>query len=84
MIAFNSTGIEFALVALFIVLTIEQLKALGDAFPVWTGALAAGIAMLVVPPAHQLMAGIAIVTLVLLFHYRRHRNRIVREEISHD
>jgi hypothetical protein len=40
--------------------------------------------MLVVPPAHQLMAGIAIVTLVLLFHYRRHRNRIVREEISHD
>lgn len=32
-VAFNSTGIEFALVALFIVLTIEQYKALGEAFP---------------------------------------------------
>lgn len=73
LVAFNSTGIEFALVALFIVLTIEQFKALGDAFPIWSGALAAGIAMLLVPPAHQLIAGIAIVTAVLLGHYRKHR-----------
>ncbi|MDR9425455.1 MAG: AzlC family ABC transporter permease [Marinobacter sp.] len=72
LVAFNSTGIEFALVALFIVLTIEQFKALGDTFPIWSGALAAGIAMLLVPPAHQLIAGIAIVTAVLLGHYRKH------------
>lgn len=84
MVAFNSTGIEFALVALFIVLTIEQFKALGDAFPIWSGALAAGVAMLLVPPAHQLIAGITIVTLVLLVHYRQHRTAIVSEETSHE
>ena len=83
-VAFNSTGIEFALVALFIVLTIEQFKALGDAFPIWSGAAAAGVAMLLIPPAHQLIAGIAIVTLVLLAHYRQHRTAIIREETSHD
>ncbi|GHD47364.1 4-azaleucine resistance probable transporter AzlC [Marinobacter persicus] len=84
MVAFNSTGIEFALVALFIVLTIEQFKALGDSFPIWSGALAAGLAMLLVPPAHQLIAGIAIVTLVLLLHYRHHRNALIKTEASHD
>lgn len=73
LVDFDSTGIEFALVALFIVLTIEQFKALGNAFPLWTGAFAAGLAMLLVPPAHQLIAGIAIVTGVLLWHYRTQR-----------
>ena len=84
MVAFNSTGIEFALVALFIVLTIEQFKALRDAFPIWSGALAAGLAMAVVPPTHQLIAGIAIVTVVLLLHYRRQRARLTRAEACHD
>ena len=74
-VAFNSTGIEFALVALFIVLTIEQLKALGDSFPIWLGAAAAGVAMLALPSAHQLIGAIAVVTAVLLLHYRRVRNR---------
>ncbi len=72
-VAFNSTGIEFALVALFIVLTIEQLKALGDSLPVWLGAAAAGVAMIALPPAHQLIGAIAIVTAILLLHYRRIR-----------
>lgn len=83
-VAFDSTGIEFALVALFIVLTLEQLKALGDSFPVWTGAAAAGIAMLVVPPAHQLIGAIAIVTAVLLLHYRKTATKLGRESISHE
>jgi predicted branched-subunit amino acid permease len=72
-VAFNSTGIEFALVALFIVLTIEQLKALGDSFPVWAGAAAAALAMMLVPATHQLIAGIVLVTAVLLVHYRKYR-----------
>lgn len=71
---FNSTGIEFALVALFIVLTIEQFKALGDSFPIWTGAAAAGVAMLLIPPTHQLIAAIGIVTFILLLHFRQSRN----------
>ncbi|MBE0486761.1 AzlC family ABC transporter permease [Marinobacter sp.] len=73
LVAFNSTGIEFALVALFIVLTIEQIKALGNGFPLWAGAFSAGIAMVLVPATHQLITAIAIVTAVLLLHYRRHR-----------
>ena len=83
-VAFDSTGIEFALVALFIVLTIQQFKALGDGFPIWSGALAAGIAMLLVPPAHQLITGIAIVTVVLLVHYRKHRHQASALEAGND
>lgn len=81
LVAFNSTGIEFALVALFIVLTIEQIKALGDGFPLWAGAFAAGIAMLLVPASHQLITAITIVTAVLLLHYRKHRQ--VPAEVDH-
>lgn len=81
-VAFNSTGIEFALVALFIVLTIDQLKALGDSFPVWAGAAAAGLAIMLVPATHQLIAGIVIVTTVLLIHYRKHRSNALAGEVS--
>jgi 4-azaleucine resistance transporter AzlC len=82
-VTFDSTGIEFALVALFIVLTIEQYKSLGDSIPIWTGAAAAGIAMLVLPPAHQLIGAIAIVTGVLLMQYRKARHAALNEEMPH-
>jgi len=77
-VAFNSTGIEFALIALFIVLTIEQYKALGETFPLWLGALAAGVAMAVLPAPHQLIGAIVIVSLVLLLQYRQHRDALAR------
>ncbi|WP_338355017.1 AzlC family ABC transporter permease [uncultured Marinobacter sp.] len=82
-VAFDSTGIEFALVALFIVLTLEQFKALGEGFPIWLGAAAAGVAMLILPPAHQLIGAIALVTAVLLFEYRKHRGQAPGKESSH-
>ena len=82
-VAFDSTGIEFALVALFIVLTLEQFKALGEGFPIWLGAAAAGVAMLILPPAHQLIGAIALVTAVLLFEYRKHRGQAPGEESRH-
>ena len=69
--------------ALFIVLTIEQFKALGDAFPVWAGAAAAGVAMILLPPAHQLIGAIAIVTAVLLLQYRNLRARSGAEGSNH-
>lgn len=84
MVAFNSAGIEFALVALFIVLTIEQYKSLGDSFPLWAGAAAAGLAILAVPQTHQLIAAIAVVTAVLLIHYLWHRSRTKPEASSND
>lgn len=82
-VVFDSTGIEYALVALFIVLTIEQLKALGDSVPMWIGAAAAGIAMLLLPPAHQLIGAIAIVTVALLVQYRRIRTSQAGKEARH-
>jgi len=82
-VTFDSTGIEFALVALFIVLTLEQLRALGEGFPVWLGAVAAGIAMLLLPPAHQLIGAIALVTGVLLIEYRRTRRQDLQEKQNH-
>ncbi|SFN04516.1 AzlC family ABC transporter permease [Marinobacter pelagius] len=82
-VAFDSTGIEFALVALFIVLTIEQYKALKDGFPLWTGAAAAGIAMLLLSPSHQLIGAIVIVTAVLLVHYRRLKDTGATEGANH-
>ncbi|HTN32731.1 MAG TPA: AzlC family ABC transporter permease [Marinobacter sp.] len=82
-VTFDSTGIEFALVALFIVLTIEQYKSLGDSIPIWIGAAGAGVAMLLLPPAHQLIGAITIVTGVLLIQYRKIRNSGISEEPKH-
>lgn len=70
-IHFDSTGIGFALVALFIVLTIEQYKALGEAFPLWIGALAAALAVALLPDAHQLIGAVVLATAALLIQYRR-------------
>ena len=82
-VVFNSTGIEFALVALFIVLTIEQYKSLGDAFPVVVGATAAALAILVLPPTHQLIGAIVVVSVVLLVQYRKLRPAPDTEGASH-
>ncbi|MFN2359680.1 MAG: AzlC family ABC transporter permease [Marinobacter sp.] len=82
-VVFNSTGIEFALVALFIVLTIEQYKALQDIFPIAAGAAAAGIAILLLPAAHQLVGAIVVVSGVLLVQYHKHRNSGSTKEANH-
>lgn len=74
-VTFDSTGIEFALVALFIVLTIEQYKALGEAFPLWAGALAAAIAVAVLPAEQQLIGAVVLATAALLIQYRRNKGR---------
>ena len=75
-ISFDSTGIEFALVALFIVLTIEQYKALGEAFPLWAGALAAAVSVAVMPPDQKLIGAVVLATAALLFQYRRNKGRV--------
>lgn len=72
-VAFDSTGIEFALVALFIVLTIEQYKALNASFPIWVGALAAGLCMAALPTEHQLIGAVVVTTATLLITYRLNR-----------
>lgn len=74
-VTFDSTGIEFALVALFIVLTIEQYKTLGHQLPLWLGAAGAGLAMMLLPQAQQLLGAIVMVTMALLVNYRLTRNQ---------
>lgn len=77
-VAFDSTGIEFALVALFVVLTIEQFKALREAFPLWAGALSAAVAVALLPAAQQLIGAVILATAALLIQYRRNRDNVER------
>lgn len=75
-VTFDSTGIEFALVALFIVLTIEQYKGLGEPFPIWAGAASAAIAVALLPTAHQLIGAVVLATTALLVQYRWRKHAI--------
>lgn len=72
-LTFDSTGMEFTLIALFIVLAIEQYKTLGEQQPLWTGALCAGAAIFMLPQAHQLIGAIVLVTAALLMQYLQTR-----------
>lgn len=72
-VQFDSTGIEFALVALFIVLTIEQYKALGQSLPIWIGAAAAGLCLAALPEDQQLIGAVILTTATLLASYRFHK-----------
>ncbi|MDR9440809.1 MAG: AzlC family ABC transporter permease [Halomonas sp.] len=70
-LAFDSRGIEFALTALFIVLTLEQARRLRQWLP-FAIALATGLgAMLMLPEHHLLLGAIGTASLVLLVDYRR-------------
>lgn len=67
---FDSRGIEFALTALFIVLTLEQASRLRHALP-FVIALITGVgAIVVLPEQHLLLGAIAAASLILLAHYR--------------
>jgi 4-azaleucine resistance transporter AzlC len=67
---FDSRGIEFALTALFIVLTLEQASRLRRALP-FVIALITGVgAIVVLPEQHLLLGAIAAASLILLAHYR--------------
>ncbi|SFB81431.1 4-azaleucine resistance probable transporter AzlC [Marinospirillum celere] len=73
-VVFDATGIEFALVALFIVLCIEQYKALQSPFPIWAGILSALVAVFIFPQSQQLLIAIFLVCLALFWQYpaRKH------------
>jgi predicted branched-subunit amino acid permease len=80
---FNSQGIEFALTALFIVLTLEQAKRLRQALP-FVIALGTGlVALLVLPDQHLLLGAIGSASVLLLAHYRYARRSVNGQENSH-
>ena len=64
-IAFDTTGMDFALTALFVVLVLEQWKKIGEPFP-FVLAVFSGIASLILWHEHMLLASIALSIAVLL------------------
>lgn len=71
--AFDSRGIEFALTALFIVLTLEQARRLRQWLPFGI-ALVTGLgAVALLPDRHLLLGAIGAATLILLVDHRRRR-----------
>lgn len=69
-IKFNTSGLEFSLTALFVVLCIEQYKNLKNAAPFVIGALASLFSLLFIPTEQMLVVSIGI-ALVLLFTFKR-------------
>ncbi|RTR05021.1 AzlC family ABC transporter permease [Halomonas nitroreducens] len=69
-LTFDSRGIEFALTALFLVLTLEQARRLRRGLP-FVIALVSGLAALfLLPERHLLLGAIGAACLLLLAHYR--------------
>jgi len=58
LIPFDSTGIDFALTALFIVLLVEQARSVRKAAPYLVATVATGLALLLVGPANFLVVAI--------------------------
>lgn len=85
-LTFNATGIEFALVALFLVLCIEQYKALHSPFVIWAGLAAALFAALLFPASQQLLVAILLVCIALFWQYpaRKHLYQATQGKESHE
>lgn len=69
--AFDITGIDFSMTALFIVIFINQWKESKSHLPAWTGALSAGFFLLLLGPEHFLLPSLAGSVAVLLILKRR-------------
>ena len=69
-IKFNTSGLEFSLTALFVVLCIEQYKNLKNAVPFIIGAIASFLALCFVPSDKMLIVSI-IGSLILMFTFKR-------------
>lgn len=74
-LAFDSRGIEFALTALFIVLTLEQARRLRRWLPFAIGMLTGLGTLLLLPDRHLLLGAIGAASLILLLHYHHVQRR---------
>ena len=69
-IKFNTTGLEFSLTALFVVLCIEQYKNLKNITPFILGIIASSFSLIFVSSDKMLVVSI-VISLVLLFFFRK-------------
>lgn len=74
-LTFDATGIEFALVALFIVLCIEQYLNLHKKRPLIFGLAAGLLAWIFFPASQQLLVSMLLVLAALLWNYPANKNR---------
>lgn len=68
---FNSSGIDYALIALFLVLTLEQYKILQTKFAIYAGALASVFALVFFPSEHRLVLAIIVVVLAIWYQFKK-------------
>jgi len=69
-IEFNTSGLEFSLTALFVVLCVEQYKSLKNPIPFLIGAFVSIIALIAIPSDKMLIVSIFL-SLILLFTFKR-------------
>jgi len=74
MIKFNTSGLEFSLTALFVVLAIEQYKANKNFTPFIIGAIASVLAIIVVPINNMLIVAIVLSLLEMFLLRKRFKN----------
>jgi len=74
-LTFDARGIEFALVALFIVLCIEQFKVLQSGFPIWMGFASGLLAVFIFPASQQLLIAMLLICIALFWQYPANKYR---------
>ncbi|SEI76159.1 4-azaleucine resistance probable transporter AzlC [Allopseudospirillum japonicum] len=74
-LTFNSQGIEFTLVALFIVLALEQYSALGQKKPFALALFSGCIALILVPSQHQLPIALLLTSGLLILDFKYPLNK---------
>ena len=83
-LGFDTTGVDFAMTALFIVIAVGQWKAAGSHNPALLGAVATLISLVVVGAEDMLLPALGIIVLVLVLMRTRLNERVAyRKEAAH-
>ena len=79
-LGFNTTGVDFAMTALFLVIAVGQWKAAGSHLPALLGGLATLVSLLLVGAEDMLLPALAIIVIALTLLRPRLEDRHEREE----
>ena len=81
MLPFNTTGIDFALTALFIVILIEQILGADNRLPAWLAFVSAIVCLLIFGPSNFILPSLVItVALLSILRHRIEPVKAVKEE----
>lgn len=81
MLPFNTTGIDFALTALFIVILIEQILGADNRLPAWLAFVSAIVCLLIFGPSNFILPSLVItVALLSILRHRIAPVKAVKEE----